>query len=64
MLSLKEYSKNLSTRLLEELDMSKDGQYSNAIALETRVIEELKKYSSDNDVKSLQQCMKDINNSE
>ena len=33
MMCLKEYARHLSTRLLEDLDMTKDGQYSNAIAL-------------------------------
>lgn len=62
--AIKEYSKHLNNRLLEELDMSKDGLYSNAIALETKVIEEVRKESSENDVKNLQQCLRDITKSE
>lgn len=54
----------MSTRLLEDLDMTKDGIYSNAIALETKIIEEMKKESSENDVKNLQQCVRDITKSE
>ena len=42
-IAIKEYSKHLNNRLLEELDMSKDGPYSNAITLENKVIEEIKK---------------------
>ena len=40
---LKEYTKFLSTRLLEELDMSKATLFSNAIALETKIIDEMNK---------------------
>ena len=40
---LKEYTKFLSTRLLEELDMSKVTLFSNAIALETKIIDEMNK---------------------
>ena len=64
MMCLKEYTRHLSTRLLEDLDMTKDGIYSNAIALETKIIEEMKKESSENDVKNLQQCVRDITKSE
>lgn len=44
--------------------MSKDAQYINSMSLETRIIEEIKKESSENDVKNLQQCLKDITKSE
>ena len=44
--------------------MSKDALYVNSLALETKVIEEIKKESSENDVKNLQQCLKDITKSE
>lgn len=43
--------------------MSKDAQYVNSMSLEARIIEEIKKESSENDVKNLQQCIKDIQKS-
>lgn len=63
-MAIREYSKHLNNRLLEDLDISNDGMYSNAIALESKTIEELKKESSENDVKNLQQCLRDVQKSE
>lgn len=39
MLTIKEYSKHLSARLLEEIDMSKESAYPKAMELEIKIIE-------------------------
>lgn len=43
--------------------MGMDTQYSNALDLESKILDEIKKETSENDIKAIQNCLKDIKNS-
>jgi|JI81AbrownRNA_FD_contig_31_426526_length_1134_multi_3_in_0_out_0_1 hypothetical protein len=42
-MAINEHCKLLNSRLLEDIDMSLEGQYSNAIDLELKILDEIKK---------------------
>ena len=62
-MAINEHCKLLNSRLLEDIDMSLEGQYSNAIDLELKILDEIKKQAAENEIKSIQSCIKDVQSS-
>lgn len=63
LIAINEHCKLLNMRLLDDIDMSLEAQYSNAMDLEFKILDEIKKESSENEIKSIQGCLKDVQTS-
>lgn len=63
LIAINEHCKLLNLRLLDDIDMSLEAQYSNAMDLEFKILDEIKKESSENEIKSIQGCLKDVQTS-